>query len=254
MPDPCDRVSLALFARAPIAGRTKTRLIPALGAEGAAALSRAFLHDTLARVAELDAEVTIWAASEDDRAALAEEVTVAIKERSGATAGRHLLPFAGVGVPARSGATNVIAVQPEGDLGARMEAALRAGLERAGRALVLGTDAPTLPLGHLRAAIAALDRAEVVLGPAADGGFWAIGARAPLALGPGVRWSSRHALADTIALVERAGRTLERIAPWYDVDTGADLALIRAHLALRPGAAPHTAAALACFDPPLKPQ
>lgn len=218
------RVSLALFARAPLPGRTKTRLIPALGPEGAAALSRAFLHDTLARVAELDADATIWAASEEDRAALAEELA---------------LP---------------IAVQPEGDLGARMEAALRAGLERSGRALILGTDAPTLPIGHLRAALAALDRAEVVLGPAADGGFWALGARAPLVLGPGVRWSSRHALADTIALVQRAGRTLERIAPWYDVDTSADLALLRAHLALRPGAAPRTAAALACFDPLVKPQ
>jgi rSAM/selenodomain-associated transferase 1 len=221
---PAERVSLALFARAPIAGRTKTRLIPALGAEGAAALARAFLHDTLSRVAELDADATIWAASEHDRAALSGEVA---------------LP---------------IAVQPEGDLGARMEVALRDGIERAGRALILGTDAPTLPLGHLRAAIEALDRAEVVLGPAADGGFWVIGARAPLALGPGVRWSSRHALADTIALVQQDGRTVERIAPWYDVDTSADLALLRAHLALRPGAAPRTAAALACFDPPVKPQ
>lgn len=209
-----ERPALALFARAPVAGRAKTRLIPALGAEGAAALYRAFLHDCIAKAEQLEAQTRVWAASEDDRAWLEGELA------------RPVQP------------------QPPGDLGARIEGALRDGIDRTGRALVLGSDAPTIPLGHLRSALAALDRADLVLGPAADGGFWVIGARAPLPLGTGVRWSSRHTLADTLARARGAGLTIELVAPWYDVDTPADLELLRVHLALRPGAARHTAAAL----------
>jgi uncharacterized protein len=211
---------LAVFARAPLPGRAKTRLAAVLGPKGAADLYAAFLHDTLEKVrAEPRVSPTLWAASAEDAAELSRRHS-------------HL----------------ALSVQPEGDLGRRMEAALADGIARAGHAIVLGSDAPTLPPAALRAAVHALERADVVLGPSSDGGYYLLGARGePFALAP-VRWSSRHALADTVACVGE--RRVALLAPWYDVDTPADLLLLRAHLALRPRAAPATAIALG-FDPAL---
>jgi rSAM/selenodomain-associated transferase 1 len=218
MPGEVERdVCVAVFARAPRPGHTKTRLIPALGAEGAAALYRAFLADTVRTAAKLEgATVELWAASEADREPLAE-----------------LHPDA----PVR--------LQPRGDLGERMEAAMADALSRHDKALVVGSDVPTLPARRLGAAVAALEEADVVLGPAADGGYYLVGARGwALAFGRGVRWSTRHALTDTLAAARAAGRRPTLLAPWYDVDTPEDLRLLRAHLAVRRDAAPATAAAI----------
>ena len=138
------RVEVAVFARAPRPGATKTRLIPALGAAGAAALYGAFLEDTLAKLEGLDAR--IWAASADDVEALS----------------AHGLP---------------VSLQPDADLGARMEAAMRAARGTHDAGLVIGTDAPTLPATRLREAIDALTRHDVVIGPSADGGYYLIVSR-----------------------------------------------------------------------------
>lgn len=208
------RLPVAVFTRAPRPGAVKTRLIPAVGAEGAAELQRAFLADTLARAAGLEeVEATVWAASEDDAVELS-------------------------GALSRS-----VRAQPEGDLGLRMRAALEEGVRRAGWAVVMGSDAPTLPASILRAARRALERSELVLGPAHDGGYYLIGARGRVPeLGPSIRWSTRHSLADTVAAAGGSSVTLLR--PWYDVDTPDDLRLLASHLARRPSAAPETARTL----------
>ncbi|MEQ8458595.1 MAG: TIGR04282 family arsenosugar biosynthesis glycosyltransferase [Sandaracinaceae bacterium] len=199
------RVEVAVFARAPRPGATKTRLIPALGAAGAAALYGAFLEDTLAKLEGLDAR--IWAASADDVEALS----------------AHGLP---------------VSLQPDADLGARMEAAMRVARGTHDAGLVIGTDAPTLPATRLREAIDALTRHDVVIGPSADGGYYLIGAREPLRFAE-VRWSTPHALADTLASIGE--RRVRLLRPHYDVDTPEDLALLRTHLRLKPRAAPATA-------------
>jgi hypothetical protein len=91
--------------------------------------------------------------------------------------------------------------QGDGDLGRRMMRALR----RAGArpAVVVGSDIPGIEPFHLREAFAALGARSIVLGPARDGGYWLIGARHPQRLRAaaldGVRWSSAHAMGDTIA-------------------------------------------------------
>lgn len=205
-------VTVIVFARAPRPGRTKTRLVPALGEAGAARLHAAMLEDVLATVASVPGlAVELWCPAEDVAA----------------------LP----GARAQRGE----------DLGARMTDALADALERAPRALLIGSDLPTLPAARLAEAVDALDAAEVVLGPSADGGFYLVGARGSAPpLGPGVRWSTRSALADTRARL--GDRAVALVGPWYDVDTPEDLRLLRAHLALAPGAAPATAAALADFD------
>ena len=202
-----------MFARAPAPGRTKTRLAPALGPDGAARLSAAFLADVLATVAQVpELRPELWCPTEEDAAAL-------------------------------EGAR----VQVGDDVGERMAHALSVALTRAPAALLIGSDLPTLPASRLRAALRALDTHDVVLGPAHDGGFYLVGARGSAPdLGPPIRWSTRHALVDTRArLVDRA---VAQIRPWYDVDTPEDLRLLRAHLALAPEAAPRTTAVLVDFD------
>ncbi len=109
--------------------------------------------------------------------------------------------------------------QGRGDLGARMARALA----RARRVVVVGCDIPDLRAADVAAAFRALGRADAVFGPAADGGYWLVG------LGPrrpgrpfrAVRWSTRHALADTLANFARHRVALLRMLA--DVDTATDL-------------------------------
>ncbi|MDD9932629.1 MAG: TIGR04282 family arsenosugar biosynthesis glycosyltransferase [Myxococcales bacterium] len=210
--------ALSIFARPVVAGVTKTRLSPVLGPEGSATLYRAFVADTLATVGGLpELAPTLWVAGDPEHATL----------------GAYGLPRE---------------AQPELDLGARIRRALEHGLSRHRCALACGTDAPTLPASHLRRAARALEHAEVVLGPSADGGYYLIGLRRPAGALPDlfsrVRWSTRHTLADTLALTACAGLSVAMLPPWYDVDEPADLELLRMHLALDPGVAPATRAAL----------
>ncbi len=204
-------VAVGIFAKAPLPGRVKTRLAPALGEEGAARLYAAFLADTLA--AHPDATV-FYAAAVDEAWIRA----------------RH---------PHRR-----LAPQVGADLGERMRAALAA--LGPGPAVVIGSDLPTLPRSRVADAARALaGGADVALGPASDGGYYLLAARRPLPSLAGVRFSTRHALADTLRALE--GLSVAHLAPWYDVDVPEDLRLLRAHLALDPAAAPATHSAL--FDP-----
>lgn len=209
------RIPLALFGRAPRPGATKTRLVPALGAQGAADLYAAFLVDSLARCYECAdvVDVTLWVADEPDDPVLAALCA---------------------DVPRRS--------QPAGGLGARMAFALGEALDVASRAMVVGSDLPTLPAAYLRAAAVALEVADVVLGPSADGGYYLVGARGRVPrIFDGIRWSTRHTLADTLEAADRSGLAVRLLPPWYDVDEPKDLRLLRAHLAITPDAAPATA-------------
>ena len=155
----------------------------------------------------------LWAASEEDAAALAPRLA---------------------------------RVQTGGDLGRRMQRALADAIGRAGRAVLIGSDVPTLSPARLAEARRHLAGERVVLGPSVDGGFYLVGAsaRAPDLEAP-IRWSTRHALADTRRALE--GRPVRLLAPHYDVDEPEDLDLLRTHLDLAPGAAPHTAEALAAL-------
>ncbi len=108
--------------------------------------------------------------------------------------------------------------QGEGDLGQRMRR-LFAALPP-GPAIIVGSDIPRIEPKHIAQAFRLLGRADAVLGPAPDGGYWLIGVnRTPKALAPfaGVRWSSPHALADT--LVNLRGRRVAFAAELDDVDT-----------------------------------
>jgi rSAM/selenodomain-associated transferase 1 len=113
--------------------------------------------------------------------------------------------------------------QGRGDLGQRMTRALHAAPR--GPVCVIGADIPDITAVHISEAFRALGAHDAVFGPAFDGGYWLIGLRRGRALPPtlfaGVRWSSPHALADTIATL--ADHRIAYIARLRDVDTVADL-------------------------------
>lgn len=199
-----DRV-LGLFAKWPVPGAVKTRLAvdgdPAWGAR----VARAFLLDALGRLAAVDARRVLAFAPAEKEA-----------EFAAVAAGRFAL-----------------APQANGDLGQRLTAFVEQQLNAGARAIVVvGTDSPTLPVAHVEQAFAELERADVVLGPASDGGYYLVGcgpSRPPLFAG--IAWSTERVLADTVAALADPRWRLALLPPWYDVDTPADWAMLGGHLA-----------------------
>ncbi len=194
--DSRERVAIAVLARAPVPGLAKTRLIPALGAHGAAVLQERFTARSVATACESAiGPVTLWGTPDITHPAFREIVA------------RH-------GV--------ALARQPEGDLGERMLAAVAAAR---GPALVLGTDCPALRAEHLRACAEAL-RAEsdAVAIPAEDGGYVLIGLRRPRAeLFHGMVWGVATVMEETRARARAAGLSLVERAPLWDVDLPEDI-------------------------------
>ncbi len=197
---------LAVFARAPVAGRVKSRLSPALPAPLAAAIYAGLLADTFAAA----------------RAGCADECYVYWADDSGPTP---------EGFRART--------QAGEDLGERMRHAfdellvMGAGRE-ADRVLVLGSDTPALTSSHLAAAFHALEQHDVVLGPTPDGGYWCIGLKRPAsALFRDMPWSTSGVLAHTLERARVAGLNVAQVATLPDLDTPHDLACLVGALARR---------------------
>ena len=191
-----------LFSRVPAPGRAKTRLIPALGAAGAAAL----------------------------QARLGVRLAARLREQARATPyDLELCYTGGSEAQAREWLGSGLRYRPqgEGDLGQRMARALhRALAEGAPRAVLVGSDLPGLMGEHLTQALAALDRRPLALGPSLDGGYYLVGlARpAPNLLDP-PHWES---LAGVQARAAALGLEAKLISPLRDLDTPADLAYWRA--------------------------
>jgi rSAM/selenodomain-associated transferase 1 len=113
--------------------------------------------------------------------------------------------------------------QAGGDLGDRMQHAMRPFR----RAVLVGSDIPGLARADIAAAFRALGRAQAVFGPSEDGGYWLVGLgpRRPSRPFAGVRWSTEHALADTLANFH--GRRVALLRRLRDVDTVEDLRAIQ---------------------------
>lgn len=109
--------------------------------------------------------------------------------------------------------------QAAGDLGKRLQRFFAAALARAERVVLIGSDSPDLPVAFVDEAFAALATHDVVLGPAADGGYYLIGAarRVPPVF-EGVSWSTPDVWPQTIAQLQSAGTTWHTLPKWYDVD------------------------------------
>ncbi len=191
---------LLVFTRQPEPGTTKTRLIPHLGAEGAAELQMAMTRHVL--------DVgRAWAALPGN--ALQVRITGGTAPQRAATFGGDL----------------EFAEQGEGDLGHRLERAFdesfKAGCRRV---VVIGSDCPEVGPDLLRRAFDVLDEHDVVLGPARDGGYYLLGLRwMHRALFKGVDWGSERVLEQTRQRIRRQGLSCAELPVLSDVDEASDL-------------------------------
>ncbi len=187
---------MLVFVKEPVPGRVKTRLGRDVGMVSAAMW---FRHQSCAQIRSLSADPRweTWIAVSPDRSGLESRVW---------PTGVRRWP------------------QGRGDLGDRMARAV--DQFPPGPLIIIGGDIPELSRDHIWSGFQALGQADVAIGPAADGGFWLIGflrspRRRSARLFEGVRWSSRHARADTEASLK--GLRVTHLAVLHDVDTAADL-------------------------------
>jgi uncharacterized protein len=187
-----DAIAVAILAKAPVPGFAKTRLIPALGAEGAAALQTRLIARAVATAAAAKiGPITLWVTPDGTDALFA-----SLSEKFDAK----------------------IQQQPEGDLGDRMYAALERG-----PGLVIGTDCPALSAAHLRAAAEALGTHDAVAIPAEDGGYVLVGTRKPQpSIFSGMKWGTPTVMAETRKKLQSLGLTWKELPTLWDVDTPED--------------------------------
>ncbi|MFN0023603.1 MAG: TIGR04282 family arsenosugar biosynthesis glycosyltransferase [Parvularculaceae bacterium] len=191
------RGTLIIFVKAPVAGRVKTRLAKGLGPGRAAALYRRLCANTIGAAAKGS-----W------RTILAVDPAASVRGFG------NLWPLELARIE-----------QGRGDLGARMRRAIDAA--PCGPVVIIGSDAPALRTRHIRAAFNAMAGNDAVFGPAPDGGYWLIGLarrRGAATLFENVRWSSEHALADTLSTFPAFYRVAS-LVPLADIDDAGDLAL-----------------------------
>ena len=210
--------TLIVFIRAPVPGRVKTRLAPALANDQIVSLYRAFVQDVL-----------------ETAGRVCQPVTVA-----------YTPPETEIEVRRWLGAAYRYRPQSGNDLGRRMADAFR-GAFAAGFhwALVLGSDLPDLPASHLRTAVRAVARTGAVLGPSIDGGYYLIGFRADRftpAVFEGIAWGSRGVRRQTIAAAQTGAVPVHQLPAWPDVDTPEDLEALCRRLPAQPDRAPRTRA------------
>ncbi len=224
---------LGLFAKQPTPGQVKTRLAAQTSPQWAARVAETFLKDIVARLGNFAAQRVLAYAPAQAESYFADLVQ-----------GRfNLIP------------------QAEGDLGRRMETFLAGQLKEGAQSVVLvGADSPTIPLAFIDQAFEELTQADLVLGPATDGGYYLLGvssgqsaggsclcafwplpsAGCPLScplptahcpLFQGIAWGQPTVLRETIAQLEGSSVRLKLLSPWYDVDTLDDWRMLQGHLA-----------------------
>ena len=193
---------LGVFAKNPQPGQVKTRLAAATSSRFAAQVAEAMLLDTLDRLAAMEADRWLAYAPADADVAMA-----------GFAAGRYRLT-----------------PQGEGDLGERLARFFQRRLGDGERIVVVGADSPTLPLDLITQAYCALNAADVVLGPATDGGYCLVGCTRRLPpIFHDMEWGGPTVLCETLARLK--DRRVSVLPAWHDVDTLEDWRLLRDHLA-----------------------
>lgn len=190
---------ILIMAKQPVVGQAKTRLVPFLSAVEAAQVYEALLLDTIDLVVQIN-----------PAADLAIAITPAGARpyfEAHTPAGTRLIPVSGANI---------------GEcLAQALNTALAMGYSRA---LALNSDGPSLPGAFLLEAVAALDEAEVVIGPGEDGGFYLIGVkRLNSAIFDAIEWSTDRVLGQTMQRAAALGLQVRLLQPWYDIDSPADL-------------------------------
>lgn len=189
------------FAKWPEAGRVKTRLMPELGESGALAAHITLSLAVLDQLSYSDCDVRFfW----DRELSIAPEAALPMISR---------IEALGVRQGFQRGAV----------LGQRMEAALAEGLAAYSKAIIVGSDCPSVDADYIHQAVQALEDTDVVLGPSDDGGYVLIGARVHVTgMLESISWGTDRALAETVTRLGICGLTCSQLPPRWDVDEPED--------------------------------
>ena len=186
-------VKVQVFARAPVSGEVKTRLIPRLGADAAARLQMVLTSQAVATaLAAGIGPVEMWCSPDRSHPSFKAAAQLGVELRD----------------------------QGKGDLGARMFRALSDAILSNGFAVLIGSDCPSLTPDDLRCAVKALRRgADVVLVPAEDGGYVLIAARTcSRRLFDGIEWGTDRVMAETRSRLRELGHKWQELDPRWDID------------------------------------
>lgn len=193
-PDAC----LVIFAKAPVAGKVKTRLIPALGAEGACQLYQRMANSIIVSlVNSAVCQVNVFAYPDVKHAFFKD-----LKN------------------------SNVLKINSQygNDLGDRMLQAITNTHKKFLKVILIGTDCPDYSAAYIESAIKALDNNDVVIGPATDGGYVLIGTKTPEAhIFSHINWGENTVLNETIQRIREASLTYQLLPPLHDIDIPSDL-------------------------------
>lgn len=201
---------ILVFTKYPVPGQSKTRLIPALGAEGAADLQRWMTRSLLSTIDDYTQEKL---------------TTTEIYHTGGCEASMR----------SWLGVKRIYKQQSEGDLGQKMFAAISDHLSDKRSILLIGSDCPAVSSSHLFAAFAALRRHDIVLGPAHDGGYYLIGAGKTVTaeiLAPvftNIPWGDDGVLKRTLEKAADLNLSWHLLPKLHDIDTPDDLKYLRHH-------------------------
>jgi uncharacterized protein len=198
---------LILFAKEPRPGRVKTRLLPQLSPQQGAALSTAFLEDSVNRYGRIRGA----------RHILAVEPAQAIPRLRRKIRGLSSWELQGQG---------------NGDLGRRLLRMARWSFkEGSQQTCFLGSDSPTLPLPYVREAFRLLKSTPVVIGPSIDGGYYLIGISQWVPeVFQRIPWGTHHVFDATLKSLERHKIGVKVLLPWYDVDTPGSFLFLGEHM------------------------
>lgn len=188
-----------VFAKAPVAGFAKTRLIPALGAQRAAQLATRMLQETVKQaVAAVSANAVELCCAGD----MTHPVILELQQRYGIT----------------------LTGQGEGDLGERMARAFDRALAEYAHVILIGTDAPALTATILQQADTALQTHQAVFAPASDGGYTLVGLSEELpTIFQHIQWSTSAVMQQTRERLQAAGASYIELPTMHDVDEPEDL-------------------------------
>ena len=193
---------IQIFAKAPIAGKVKTRMQPELDANQSVELAKKLLHHSCHTANEYgDAEVQLWCAP-DTRHSYFQELAEKFSLTLFAQQGEHL--------------------------GQRMINAMNHALELGLRPMLIGADCPFIDDQYLDTGFTSLDRHDVVLGPATDGGYVLVGSKAVFANDcfEGIEWGTKDVLQQTLQKLIDDGLSFELLGPLADIDRYQDLELL----------------------------
>ncbi|MDX8385194.1 MAG: TIGR04282 family arsenosugar biosynthesis glycosyltransferase [Gallionella sp.] len=210
-------VRIIIFAKAPQAGFAKTRLIPALGAEGAAQLAQQMLLHTLQVALASSMEMT---------SSVVETVELCTTPTFNDAVWRDIPLPQGTTLPQNM----VVSDQGEGDLGERMARAAQRGIEQGNSVILIGTDCVEMSTGLLNDAVQTLNTHDAIIHCTKDGGYALLGLnKFNAGLFSDIAWSTDAVASTTLSRIGQLGWSLHVGQMLHDVDEAQDLKYLSDH-------------------------